>query len=193
MGKKNGSKTASESRAPRTKSAAAVAKKAANIKAAEERLARLQAQQTLVNKYRAKGVVGSDNVILRLVEQEEHQQAETRCREFVERAMAVHGDRITKSLALNGRPCQVAGRIRGFMKLNALTIDPPKMTRERYFYLMGNNCRIHKIRLADAENVLELSKPAERPEAEAFWEGYHKGYHNGTEPENGSLPLLDSL
>jgi tRNA A37 methylthiotransferase MiaB len=120
--KKNDTAVA-QPRAKKPKSQAAQAKKAANMKAAEERLARLQQKQRLVNAYRARGVIGSDAVVLRIAEQEERRQEEVRCRQFVERAMFSYGERISRSLSLKGHPCQVAQRIREFMKLNSMSLD----------------------------------------------------------------------
>ena len=56
---------------PKTKTSAQLAKKAENERLAAERLAKLQADQKLVQELRAKGYVGSDYSILTQLQEEQ--------------------------------------------------------------------------------------------------------------------------
>jgi len=133
LGKKT-TGTTEATKAKRSKTAAQQAKKAANMKAAAERLAKLQAQQQLVNKHRAAGLVGSDQTILQVVKEQEQAAAaaaakqeriveEQVARQFVDQVVSgPHGEMVSKSLSLKGPPCKVAKAVREFMRINCLRL-----------------------------------------------------------------------
>lgn len=102
----------------KSKTAAQKAKTEANIKAAQERLARLQNQQKMVNARRATGLLGSDNAIMRLIDEEERKTETQRAKEFVESVLAgPYGEKIKKFMGkgLNGEPTKVAQIIKNYM------------------------------------------------------------------------------
>lgn len=106
-------------KAKKAKTAAQKAKAEANIKAAQERLARLQAQQKMVNAVRKTGVVGSDATIMRLINENDRRSEEQKAREFVESVLnGPHAEKVRKFMGagLAGNPCKVALVIRNYLK-----------------------------------------------------------------------------
>lgn len=106
-------------KAKKSKTAAQKAKAEANIKAAQERLARLQAQQKIVNGFRAKGMIGSDQTIMRVVNEADRKSEEQKSREFVDSVLnGPNGDRVRKFMGagLSGNPCKVAMIVRNYLK-----------------------------------------------------------------------------
>lgn len=106
-------------RVKKPKTAAQRAKTEANIKAAAERLARLQAQQKMVNAVRATGVVGSDTTIMRLVCEADRKTEEQKSKQFVDSVLSgPYADRVRKFMGagLAGNPCKVALVIRNYLK-----------------------------------------------------------------------------
>lgn len=116
---KNDSTPAPKAKKP--KSAKALAKREQNVREAEARLARLQAQQRLVNSMRAKGVTGTDATIMRLVDAEERSAEETRAKNYVDAVLSgPHGERVKKWLGkgITGQPTRVAMIIRNYLQTN---------------------------------------------------------------------------
>lgn len=120
MGK---TKTLAAPRMARPKSAAALAKKAANEQAAAKRLARLQAEQAKVNAIREEiGLPLSDSAARELLAQQRdtaERQAETnKAREFVEGVLSgPFGGKVSKWIGrkgLAGDPCKVAVVVKMF-------------------------------------------------------------------------------
>lgn len=108
-------------KASKPKSAKALAKREQNVREAEARLARLQAQQRLVNAKRATGAVGSDATIMRLVDAEERSAEEARAKNYVEAVLSgPHGERVKKWLGkgIAGGPTRVAMIIRNYLQTN---------------------------------------------------------------------------
>lgn len=106
-------------KAKKSKTAAQKAKTAANIKAAADRLAKLQAQQKMVNAERAKGVIGSDQTIMRLVCEANRKAEEQKAKQFVDSVLSgPNGDRVRKFMGagLAGNPCKVAMIVRNYIK-----------------------------------------------------------------------------
>lgn len=62
------------------------------------------------------------------------------------------------------------------------------MTRDQYFTLMGNNCRLHRMTIEQAQHVIDGNTRAGH-DSDCFWEGYHYG----TQPHISRLPLKASL
>lgn len=110
-------------KAKKPKSAKQIAKREANVVAAANRLARLQSQQRLVNAARARGVVGTDAAIMRLIDAEERTREEQIARQYVETVLAgPHGDRVRMFMGrgIAGGPCKVAQIVRNFLSTQGL-------------------------------------------------------------------------
>lgn len=112
-------------RAPKAKkplTAAQKLKKERNIQAAQLRLAVLQARQKRVNEARSRGIMGSDDVVLRIVAEEETRKKtaedQHNARRFVEEVLAgPHGEKVRKWIrgGLAGDPRKVAGIIKNYL------------------------------------------------------------------------------
>ena len=104
-------------KAPKTKNSKQKAKAESNIKAAQERLMRLQAQQRLVNAKRAQGFIGNDNTILRLIEAEERVSEAAKSKEYVDKVLSSpYGSQVSAWLGtIKGDPCKVAQVIRNYV------------------------------------------------------------------------------
>jgi hypothetical protein len=112
-------------RAPRAKKQPTAAQKLTkerNIQAAKLRLVVLQARQKRVNEARSRGIMGSDDAILRLLADEETQKiavaAQHNARRFVEEVLAgPHAERVRKWIGrgLAGDPVKVAGIIKNYL------------------------------------------------------------------------------
>lgn len=62
------------------------------------------------------------------------------------------------------------------------------MTRDQYYELMGNNCRLHRMSREDAQRVVD-DNTHDRHDSDNFW----NGYLHGTQPTIARLPLKASL
>jgi hypothetical protein len=110
----------------KTKSAAQRKKTEENIQKAQMRLVALQAQQRLANEMRAKGHVGGDQTMLRLVEVQERTQEEVKARLFVERVLSgPHAERVRRFIGagLNGSPTKVALIVRNFLQTQGVLLS----------------------------------------------------------------------
>jgi hypothetical protein len=115
---KNAKNDAPVAKAKKPKSQKQIAKREQNIREAEARLARLKAQQNLVNAKRSNGVIGSDATIMRLVDAEERTREEQIARQYVESVLAgSHGERVRKFIGrgLSGGPCKVAQIVKNYL------------------------------------------------------------------------------
>lgn len=116
MAKNQNGGTAVVTRATRAKTPAQRAKAEANIKAAQERLARHQALQKAAHEMRTAGFMGTD---ADLIETRERLKEEAAAREFVNTALAgEHGEKIAKWLGrrVTGDACQIAMRVKNYMR-----------------------------------------------------------------------------
>jgi tRNA A37 methylthiotransferase MiaB len=106
-------KTAPVARKTRAKTPAQKAKAEANIRAAQERLRKLQQQQAMVNNLRKMGYVGSDPSLLRIAEK---RATEVAARQFVEAAITgPYGERVLRFLGdRKGTPAQLAEVVRNY-------------------------------------------------------------------------------
>lgn len=107
-----------------------------NIKAAQERLAKLQEQQRQCNELRKRGYLGSDLAILRQLEDEKNEKARKEAqaqhdkdtheaRKFVDEALkGPHAQKIEKFLGKNARgdAIKLAEITRNYMKTQGLEI-----------------------------------------------------------------------
>ena len=105
-----------------------------NIKAAQERLARLQEQQRKFNELRKQGYLGSDLAITRALEeekrkkeqqaaQEQRRKDEQAARAFVEEVLqGPHGNKVERFLGKNspGDAIKLAEIIRNYLKTQGL-------------------------------------------------------------------------
>lgn len=111
---KNG--TAVAVRAPKAKTPAQRAKAEANIKAAQERLARHQALQKTAHEMRTAGFMGTD---ADLIEMRERLKEEAEARKFVNKVLAgEHGEKIARWLGRRvlGDACAIALRVKNYMR-----------------------------------------------------------------------------
>lgn len=114
MAKNSNGGTVVVERVKKAKSAAQLAKKAANVKAAAERLARLQASQRVVAGLRKLGWLGTDADIL-----DRHERVvEARlAREYVNGVLSgPHGERVSRFLGdrVKGEPTKIASVVRKY-------------------------------------------------------------------------------
>jgi hypothetical protein len=103
-------------RAPKAKTPAQKARAEANMKAAQERLARHQALQKAAHEMRTVGFMGTD---ADLIEMRERLKEEAAARAFVNKALAgEHGEKIAKWLGrcVTGDACQIALRVKNYMR-----------------------------------------------------------------------------
>lgn len=108
-------------KAKRAKSAKQIAKREANVREAEARLARLQAQQKTVNAMRAKGVTGTDATIMRLVDAEERNAEESKAKAYVDSVLTgPYGESVKRFMGkgLSGQPTRVAMIVRNYIRTN---------------------------------------------------------------------------
>lgn len=109
-------------RAKKQPTAAQRERKQKNIEAARLRLVVLQARQKRVNDARKRGILGSDQMILRIVAEEEArnlaEQAQHNARSFVEEVLrGPHAEKVRKWIGrgLAGDPVKVAGILRNYL------------------------------------------------------------------------------
>jgi tRNA A37 methylthiotransferase MiaB len=115
MGK---TKTPAAPKAKKAKTAAQKAKAEANIKAAADRLAKLQATQKLIAQKRAEGYFGSETTILQMVSSEERKAEVQKAQEFVTKALnGPYGPKIKDWLGskIVGEPCRIAQVIKNYI------------------------------------------------------------------------------
>lgn len=106
-------------RVAKSKSAKQLAKKAENEAKAKMRLVALQAQQRLCNEMRAKGHLGSERTLLRLVAEKDRSEEQRKAREFVESVLAgPHGKQIAQWMGnrIKGEPTKVAMILRNYLR-----------------------------------------------------------------------------
>lgn len=100
----------------KVKTPAQKARAEANIKAAQARLAKLQAAQAAAQEMRKKGFMGTDSD---LIEMRERLNEEAAARAFVDSALAgPNGSKVARFLGrrVTGDACQIAARVRNFMR-----------------------------------------------------------------------------
>lgn len=108
-------------KAKRSKSAKQIAKREQNVREAEARLARLQAQQKMVNAMRSKGVTGTDQTIMRLVDAEERNAEESKAKAYVDSVLTgPYGESVKRFMGkgLTGQPTRVAMIVRNYLRTN---------------------------------------------------------------------------
>ena len=127
--KKNDAPAATKA-APK-KSAAAVARREANIALAKERLILLQQKQRIAAMMRSKGHLGSDETLVALYEKDrdaaERQKEERRSVEFVDRLLASpYGEKAMQFVGPNGmagHPTKVAFVLRNWLRTQGKTAE----------------------------------------------------------------------
>lgn len=118
MAKSNGGVAVVE-RVKKPKSAKQLAKKAANVAAAEKRLRDLQTQQRLVNGLRKAGHVGTDEQLLLVADRLEREKEARVARDYVVAVLnGPHGDRVSRFLGdrTTGEPTRIASLVRSFCR-----------------------------------------------------------------------------
>jgi len=108
-------------RAKKAKTPAQLAKKAANVQAAQERFNQLQARQTTANEMRSLGFMGTD---ADLIEIRAAQAQAKRDQQYVLDVLAgSHGQRVSMFLGrrFRGSPSKVANVVRNYLKTQGLS------------------------------------------------------------------------
>lgn len=101
---------------PKVKTSAQRARAEANIKAAQERLARHQAIQKAAHEMRTAGFMGTD---ADLIEMRERLKEAAEARKFVNNVLTgEHGEKIAKWLGrrVTGDACVIATRVKNYMR-----------------------------------------------------------------------------